>query len=769
MSETAPDNTSQTRADAGPWEGAGRQGVTALYVLSFLSAAVAIGSVAWVSNGATLYAALIAVAAIGHVFSNIMARRRVRLGVVIYLAVSVVAVAMRYELLGVLTGGSLFPLAKLLAIVQALVSFNIRSLRSLYDYFLLSLAIILLVSESALSVQFALFLVLFAVVALAFLAAAHEVGESRNRQLIGSARLLGLGLPVLGTIVLTFGAAFLIFLALPQAHRVQAAAPLPSRLDLTVGRPPAPSETAGDSSPPAAGVLPSRDEASPESGTGGSIDPTQTGSPEAGSSAPTATPDTNLDASLTEYVPLGYTGPEEKDVVMYVRSPLASYWRGGVLDEYDGRGWVASDGGELQLEVDRYGRLRFKDAPSQSPEGRYVHSFFPRVSQPDAIFTGYSPGYVGFQDIFREGNATARAIENERRLREADSYRVVSSVPALTPEALVRDSVDSRYLATVSDAIVPERVLTLANEIVDGAPSEFHAAARLEQYLLTNYSYDLRVPPLTRSSDAVDSFLFERRSGYCAQFATAMAVMARAVDLPARVAIGYVPGEFNSLTGAHTVRLQDAHAWVEIKFNRHGWVPFDPTPRPDSPWALDPGYTQATRSLQEVLRSQVRGVFLDAPAAAVGALTSFIAVPLAAGLLFAAIVAVGLGVALLVARYRAVALRDRSVAYTLLEGRSRDEVRKLYRKAVRTLEKKGFPPRESYESPEDYVARLEDSDVAVPDAFRRISNLAGRALYDPAPLDDGVSEEGVRLLPELRVTPKLDSLAKTRFEEVPAL
>ena len=136
-------------------------------------------------------------------------------------------------------------------------------------------------------------------------------------------------------------------------------------------------------------------------------------------------------------------------------------------------------------------------------------------------------------------------------------------------------------------------------------------------------------------------------------------------------------------------------------------------------------------------------------------MTSFIAVPLAAGLLFAAIVAVGLGVALLVARYRAVALRDRSVAYTLLEGRSRDEVRKLYRKAVRTLEKKGFPPRESYESPEDYVARLEDSDVAVPDAFRRISNLAGRALYDPAPLDDGVSEEGVRLLPELRVTPKL--------------
>lgn len=149
----------------------------------------------------------------------------------------------------------------------------------------------------------------------------------------------------------------------------------------------------------------------------------------------------------------------------------------------------------------------------------------------------------------------------------------------------------------------------LAESIVAGAPSDYDMAVRLERFLLENYDYDLRVPPLSRSNDVVDTFLFERHAGYCAQFATTMAVMARLVGLPARVATGYLPGSYSQLTGAHTVRLNDAHAWVEIKFKRFGWVPFDPTPRPDSPWALDVGYAAATSSLQQALRSNLQEVF----------------------------------------------------------------------------------------------------------------------------------------------------------------
>jgi hypothetical protein len=83
-------------------------------------------------------------------------------------------------------------------------------------------------------------------------------------------------------------------------------------------------------------------------------------------------------------------------------------------------------------------------------------------------------------------------------------------------------------------------------------------AACLAVFLLENYSYDLRIAHFTGSGDVVDRFLFEHQSGYCAQFATIMAVLARTGGLPARVVIGYMPGRYNSLTGVHEVRIQDA-------------------------------------------------------------------------------------------------------------------------------------------------------------------------------------------------------------------
>jgi protein-glutamine gamma-glutamyltransferase len=61
--------------------------------------------------------------------------------------------------------------------------------------------------------------------------------------------------------------------------------------------------------------------------------------------------------------------------------------------------------------------------------------------------------------------------------------------------------------------------------------------------------------------------------------------MARSQGIPARVATGYAPGEYNPFTGLYDVRASDAHAWVEVYFPGHGWSAFDPTPGDDStPW-----------------------------------------------------------------------------------------------------------------------------------------------------------------------------------------
>jgi transglutaminase-like putative cysteine protease len=92
------------------------------------------------------------------------------------------------------------------------------------------------------------------------------------------------------------------------------------------------------------------------------------------------------------------------------------------------------------------------------------------------------------------------------------------------------------------------------------------------------------------SADYLVEFLTETKTGYCQQFATAFAVLARMLGYPARVSVGFLPGETSIERPTHyLVRGNDAHAWPEVYFNEAGWVAFEPTPRSAAP---PPAYTQ---------------------------------------------------------------------------------------------------------------------------------------------------------------------------------
>jgi hypothetical protein len=78
------------------------------------------------------------------------------------------------------------------------------------------------------------------------------------------------------------------------------------------------------------------------------------------------------------------------------------------------------------------------------------------------------------------------------------------------------------------------------------------------------------------SGDAMVDFLNDR-SGYCEQFATTMAAMARHLGIPARVALGFTSGDLQG-DGSYLIRARDMHAWPELYFEGVGWVPFEPTP-----------------------------------------------------------------------------------------------------------------------------------------------------------------------------------------------
>ncbi len=138
----------------------------------------------------------------------------------------------------------------------------------------------------------------------------------------------------------------------------------------------------------------------------------------------------------------------------------------------------------------------------------------------------------------------------------------------------------------------------LVLRVTAGSRSPYDAALAIESYLKANYAYGER-PPLRRYP--LEAFLFQDRSGYCQQFSGAMTLMLRMLGIPARVAVGFGTGSYDSATHSYEVSALDAHAWVEVYFTGIGWVSFDPTPpRTVASSQYFPKFTQNISSLQAI-------------------------------------------------------------------------------------------------------------------------------------------------------------------------
>ncbi len=147
-----------------------------------------------------------------------------------------------------------------------------------------------------------------------------------------------------------------------------------------------------------------------------------------------------------------------------------------------------------------------------------------------------------------------------------DSVRAAAATGAFSPIDL-----------QVPTAMSPQ-VTALAVRLKRATPLE--TAMAIQQHLRSPpFGYDLSVPA-TDSADALATFLFKTKLGFCQQYAAAMTVLARLDGIPARVAVGFTQGQ---QTGPHTwtVTGGDAHAWPELWFPGFGWLPFEPTPRSD--------------------------------------------------------------------------------------------------------------------------------------------------------------------------------------------
>lgn len=296
----------------------------------------------------------------------------------------------------------------------------------------------------------------------------------------------------------------------------------------------------------------------------------------------------------------------DEDLVFTATSEARHYWRGETKDVYTGRGWVQSDESnhfvqpdELQAGLAEYGMGLYEDevekqeifSAVQFRERKYSNIFYPG----DIVSLQALPQSQFVNLEVSSGKITM--WENESQIDTVNQYRMVSEYPIFSTVALREVTLDNlseriREQYTQLPDSLPERIGVLAHDITEEHDSFYEKVKEVEGFFrLYGYMYETEDVPIPgRNEDYVDQFLFETKRGYCDNFSSAMVVMLRTLDIPARWVKGFTSGdilirESNSITTE--VRNKNAHSWVEVYFPGIGWVPFEPTRTFNNPFVFE--------------------------------------------------------------------------------------------------------------------------------------------------------------------------------------
>ncbi|UCC69445.1 MAG: transglutaminase domain-containing protein [Armatimonadota bacterium] len=427
-----------------------------------------------------------------------------------------------------------------------------------------------------------------------------------------------------------------------------------------------------------------------------------------------------------------------------VEGPAAELWRGEVFDVYTGRAWLKGEaaasrpwtaGNVIDLTglvaLDRKARVVTHRITAEQDLPLVIHSAgqIRRVTLGAGIPKQSSEGFKvdKYGCLMSPGSV----------LRRGASYEVVSE-PLTIGRGSRPDSVQGsrRMTGQLDEAYlrVPlssRRVADLARRVVRDADAPIDKLGALVTYLQQSCVYTLDAPAVPRGEDTADYFLFRQKRGYCDMFATALATMARAVGIPARLALGYAGGTYDSERNRYVIRESDAHAWVEAYVAPWGWVSVDATPAGEVPPI--PPFQRALLRLRFFMQDY----------------------PVGAGALATGALAV-----LLVAMFAV-----RRAGRQSLRGRARRDARAAvlwaYDQLCWLLGRRGRPRRPS-ETALEFLAFLESPAAASPRGrsrelpaeslppVRGLTEIFMRVRYGPGPVTEETADLALRRLAEVR-------------------
>ncbi|RMD81865.1 MAG: hypothetical protein D6820_04550 [Lentisphaerae bacterium] len=264
-----------------------------------------------------------------------------------------------------------------------------------------------------------------------------------------------------------------------------------------------------------------------------------------------------------------------RDLVMRVQSTIPTYWLARLYDVYTGSGWKSTPEMENQTisfdfhAYQKLARCNFEVTIEKwfSP---YLYSAFPKGGSHVLLNT-----YIKREYLFY----TERLPEGAYYPSPPFSYRAKAYIPK-TKDAPILSWYEKlpkqHYLQLPPN--LPKSVRRLATRMVGMIKDPYLQAILLRNYLRTNFKYALGVPPPPEGTDMVKYFLMTTQKGHCEYFASAMTVLARCVGIPARMATGFAPGDYNPLKHEFEVYEYHAHAWAQVFIEGKGWLTMDATP-----------------------------------------------------------------------------------------------------------------------------------------------------------------------------------------------
>ena len=291
------------------------------------------------------------------------------------------------------------------------------------------------------------------------------------------------------------------------------------------------------------------------------------------------------------------------DEVLTVAAPSPVYLRTATYDVYNGRGWERSDGTKRQVAPGD--PLFAGPTPERPSEGYEIETITISMEQTLGrnLFTAGSPIAVFAPIVIHEsaGQPVLGGVEAANPIGPGEGYQLAVALSRANEAQLGAAGIEYPPVVQdlyLDDSRVTDRVRAEAERVVEaaGATNPYEMAKALAAFLQRDpsFTYQTVAPVPEAGGDLVDFFLFDPESdrrGFCQYYASAMVMMARSLGLPARVAVGFAPGERIDNTGevdTFLVREANAHAWAEIYFPGYGWQIFESTK------SIDAGFTRAT-------------------------------------------------------------------------------------------------------------------------------------------------------------------------------